>query len=99
MAMYECEECGQEYGNFPQVMMAVNSREKEFPNHHDNVFEEKFNEIFRPGVELQEAWDKFYAWLGDNRLSGHDDNSHTKWFCTKECAVKYLNRAIERKEK
>lgn len=93
MAMYECDECGEEHGTFPRVMLAINSLDRVYP-YHNTIFENKFHEIFRPKVDVQTAWDRFYAWLGDNRLTGHDDDNHMKWFCSQNCAIRFLMKTM-----
>lgn len=83
MSMYECAECGNDHATFAQVLMAVNTIDSVYP-YHETEFEQKFNELWEPtGVEHYDpkGWEKFWSWLGDKKIL---------WFCSKECAIKYL---------
>lgn len=90
MSMYECKHCGNDWGNFPGVMLAINDIPSYPNNHHENVFEIKFDEFIKESppkkeggtrYDYEEAWKAFYAWLGEEKML---------WFCSKECAGTYL---------
>lgn len=100
MSMYECQECGEEHGNFAGVMLAVNTLDYNFP-YHESEFEVEYSRIYRENnlngydvmghpiySDTQKAWDLFYAWLGAKKM---------KWFCNSECAALYLQKLIERR--
>jgi len=93
MSMYECENCGSDDSTFPELFLAANTFSKgkrEILDRHDNLFEKKFGEICEEVYkknnsnhehDQSEIWDKFWAWLGEIKIS---------WFCSKECAIEYI---------
>lgn len=96
MAMFECHQCGAEESNFPGVFLAVNSPIKPYPNHHDNVWEQKFNEFSRRLKEPEHRWEAFYNWLcGQNTEREGNSKNTLKWFCSKKCAMEYLLKEME----
>lgn len=85
MSMYECENCGYDFATFPSVFLAVNTDDPIFP-YHNTEFEKKFDEIaryYKTQGFSPSLWNDFWAWLGDKKI---------KWFCSKKCAIEYLQK-------
>ena len=98
MAMYECTQCGDENSCFPQVIIGLNSKidygNEEFTEKYNNLFERKFKEFTLDIAEelkipedivsqwhISEVWDRFSGWFVENSSA---------WFCSIECATKWL---------
>lgn len=95
MSMYECENCREDHCTFPNVFLAINKSDPIYP-YHNSLWENFFAKINQSVRDLDLRWRNFYAWLGE---TGHKNNSNIKnypadnglkWFCSKECAIKYL---------
>lgn len=91
MSMYECKQCGEDHCVFPGVLLAINIPDKQYP-YHENLFEVKYGEMVSHNMlQSYEGWPIFWNWLGE-------ESGRMLWFCSKECAIKYLQE-YEEKEK
>ena len=87
MSMYECNYCGEEFGDFPKAFVLI------LEDCDGREFEEiKEDEINKQGVNheynlnIQIVWDRFYAYLG---------GKHSNWLC-EDCYNKLIKEPVEK---
>ena len=79
MTLYYCNNCGQDYSEFPQYILHINTLNPDNPD--DTLFENIFNSPL-----VGRDWKKFFIELSSDSAS----KPFAIWLCCTECLIGFL---------